>query len=115
MVLADAREPRNNTRNIRRCLVLCRPLKLKFKPYSVPKALKGTIASNTAATEANAKAAEAIHPKVADLLGANVALRRQLAHDVPIKVCSIPWHRMKLLVFSYSGVHNAGGGSARNA
>eukprot|EP00729_Bicosta_minor_P016602 gene16602-13338_t len=30
-------------------------------------ALKGTIASNTAATEANAKAAEAIHPKVADL------------------------------------------------
>ena len=83
MVLADAREPRNNTRNIRRCLVLCRPLKLKFKPYSVPKALKGTIASNTAATEANAKAAEAIHPKVADL-GTKVTANTKASNPIPL-------------------------------
>ena len=53
------------------------------------------------------------NPKVSDLLEANAALRRLLAHDIPIRICSIPLKDLRLLLFSDSGLHNAGGGHSQ--
>ena len=54
-------------------------------------------------------------PKVGDILEANAALRRLLAHDIPIRICSIPLSRLKLVTFSDSSLHNREGGSAQTA
>ena len=49
-------------------------------------------------------------PQVKDLQEANAALRRLLAHDIPITICPIPLERLRLAVFADANLGNAGRG-----